>query len=125
MNTKNLLDEYSNNLAGIDLLNSNKQELIDKVIPPEIKARLDEIEAEFTPIFENINTRNQELIDMIKAEVVAAGETVSGEFHQAVYMKGRTSWDSKSLEGFAAAHPEILQFKTIGSPSVSIKARSK
>lgn len=125
MSVQELLNEYSNNLAGIDLLNGNKQELIDKVIPPEIKARLDEIEAEFTPIFANINTRNQELIDMIKAEVVAAGETVSGEFHQAVYMKGRTSWDSKSLEGYAAAHPEILQFKTIGSPSVSIKARSK
>ena len=125
MSVQELLNEYSNNLAGIDLLNGNKQELIDKVIPPEIKARLDEIEAEFTPVFANINTRNQELIDMIKAEVVAAGETVSGEFHQAVYMKGRTSWDSKSLEGFAAAHPEILQFKTIGSPSVSIKARSK
>lgn len=125
MSVQELLNEYSNNLAGIDLLNGNKQELIDKVIPPEIKARLDEIEAEFTPVFANINTRNQELIDMIKAEVVAAGETVSGEFHQAVYMKGRTSWDSKSLEGYAAAHPEILQFKTIGSPSVSIKARSK
>ena len=125
MSVQELLNEYSNNLAGIDLLNGNKQELIDKVIPPEIKAQLDEIEAEFTPVFANINTRNQELIDLIKAEVIAAGETVSGEFHQAVYMKGRTSWDSKSLEGFAAAHPEILQFKTIGSPSVSIKARSK
>ena len=125
MSVQELLNEYSNNLAGIDLLNGNKQELIDKVIPPEIKAQLDEIEAEFTPVFANINTRNQELIDTIKAEVVAAGETVSGEFHQAVYMKGRTSWDSKSLEGYAAAHPEILQFKTIGSPSVSIKARSK
>ena len=125
MSVQELLNEYSNNLAGIDLLNGNKQELIDKVIPPEIKAQLDEIEAEFTPVFANINTRNQELIDMIKAEVVAAGQTVSGEFHQAVYMKGRTSWGSKSLEGYAAAHPEILQFKTIGSPSVSIKARSK
>ena len=125
MSVQELLNEYSNNLAGIDLLNGNKQELIDKVIPPEIKARLDEIEAEFTPVFANINTRNQELIDMIKAEVVAAGETVSGEFHQAVFVRGRTSWDSKSLEGFAAAHPEILQFKTIGSPSVSIRVRSK
>ena len=125
MSVQELLNEYSNNLAGIDLLNGNKQELIDKVIPPEIKAQLDEIEAEFTPVFANINTRNQELIDMIKAEVVAAGETVSGEFHQAVFVRGRTSWDSKSLEGFAAAHPEILQFKTIGSPSVSIRVRSK
>ena len=125
MSAKELLDEYTNNLAEIDLLNSERQAMIDKVITPEIKAGLAEIDEEIDPIIEKVNERNQELIDLIKAEVIAAGETVSGEFHQAVYMKGRTSWDSKSLEGFAAAHPEILQFKTIGSPSVSIKARSK
>ena len=125
MNAQELLDEYSNNLAGIDLLNGERQTMIDKVITPEIKAQLENIDREIDPIIEQFNTRAAELADLIKAEVIAAGETVSGEFHQAVYMKGRTSWDSKSLEGFAAAHPEILQFKTIGSPSVSIKARSK
>ena len=125
MSVQELLNEYSNNLAGIDLLNGNKQELIDKVIPPEIKAQLDEIEAEFTPVFANIDTRNQELIDMIKAEVVAAGKTVSGEYHQAVYSKPRVSWDSKGLEGYAVAHPEILVFRTEGSPSVSLRVRGK
>jgi len=125
MNAQELLHEYSMNLAEIDLLNSERQAMIDKVITPEIKAQLENIDAQIDPFIANVISRNQELIDLIKAEVIAAGETVSGEFHQAVYMKGRTSWDSKSLEGFAAAHPEILQFKTIGSPSVSIKARSK
>ena len=125
MSVQELLNEYSNNLAGIDLLNSERQAMIDKVITPEIKAKLAEIDEEIDPIIEKVNSRNQELIELIKAEVIAAGQTVAGDYHQAVYMKGRTSWDSKSLEGFAAAHPEILQFKTIGSPSVSIKARSK
>ena len=125
MSVQELLNEYSNNLAGIDLLNGNKQELIDKVIPPEIKAQLDEIEAEFTPVFANINTRNQELIDMIKAEVVAAGKTVSGEYHQAVYSKGKTLWDDKMLLGYATDHPEIKSFRSVGKPSVSIRVRSK
>ena len=40
MNAKELLDEYTNNLAGIDLLNGERQAMVDKVITPEIKARL-------------------------------------------------------------------------------------
>ena len=125
MNTKELLDEYTNNLAEIDLLNSERQAMIDKVITPEIKARLAEIDEEIDPIIEKVNERNQELIDLIKAEVIAAGETVSGEFHQAVYSKARVSWDSKGLEGYAVAHPEILAFRSVGSPSVSLRVRGK
>jgi len=125
MSAKDLLNEYSNILAGVDTLKMEKEKRYGMVITPEIKAQLENIDREIDPIIEKFNARAVELVDLIKAEVVAAGETVSGEFHQAVYMKGRTSWDSKSLEGYAAAHPEILQFKTIGSPSVSIKARSK
>jgi hypothetical protein len=35
----------------------------------------------------------------------------------------RKSWNGKALEGYAAAHPEIMQFCTVSEtrPSVSIK----
>jgi hypothetical protein len=61
------------------------------------------------------------LIGEIKEAVLEHGSTIKGEDLMAVWSKGRTSWDTKKLDGFAAAHPEILQFKSSGKPSISIK----
>jgi hypothetical protein len=36
-------------------------------------------------------------------------------------MKGRVSWDGKSLDGYMAAHPEISAFRKEGEPSVSLR----
>lgn len=125
MNAKELLDEYTNNLAGIDTFKMEKDKLYGMVITPEIKAQLENIDREIDPIIEKFNARVAELADLIKAEVIAAGQTISGEHHQAVYSKPRVSWDSKGLEGYAVAHPEILVFRSEGNPSVSLKARGK
>ena len=125
MNAQDCLNEYSDNLAGIDNLNASKQELIDKVLTPEIKEKLAEIEAEFAPKVEEKNKRNQALIDTIKGEILFTRQTLSGEYHQAVFTKGRVSWDTKALDGYAAAHPEVAQFRKEGAPSVSIRVRAK
>lgn len=125
MNAQDYLNEYSDNLAGIDMLNGNKQALIDSVLTPEIKEKLAEIEAEFAPRIDELNARNQALIDTIKGEVLLTGQTLIGDFHQAVYMKGRVSWDSKVLERLAAFVPSIELARSEGAPSVSIRARGK
>ena len=125
MNAKELLDEYTNNLAGIDTFKMEKDKLYGMVITPEIKAQLENIDREIDPIIEKFNARVAELADLIKAEVIAAGQTISGEHHQAVYSKPRVSWDSKGLEGYAVAHPEILVFRSEGNPSVSLRVRGK
>ena len=125
MNAKELLDEYTNNLAGIDTFKMEKDKLYGMVITSEIKAQLENIDREIDPIIEKFNARVAELADLIKAEVIAAGQTISGEHHQAVYSKPRVSWDSKGLEGYAVAHPEILVFRSEGNPSVSLRVRGK
>ena len=48
-------------------------------------------------------------------------EDLKGSLLHAIYAAGRASWDTKALEGYAVAHPEILQFKKVGEPSVSIR----
>ena len=40
MSAQDYLNEYSDNLAGIDYLNARKQAKIDEVLTPEIKERL-------------------------------------------------------------------------------------
>jgi len=57
----------------------------------------------------------------IKDRVLALGETVKSDTLMAVWTKPRVSWDGKLLEDFATAHPEILPFRHIGQPSVSIR----
>ena len=123
MDTKELLDKYSDNLAGIELINAEKQELIDEILTPEIKEKLKEIDAEFSQKTDALSRENEFLAAQIKAAVIQEGATISGSFHQAVYSKPRVSWDNKGLAGYSVAHPEIAVFQKVGEPSVSIRAK--
>lgn len=122
MNIKLAIDEYSDIVIGIATITAEKQTLIDSILTPEIKAKIAEIEAEFEPKLSAIQSHKSELETAIKQVVIAEGATVKGDYHQFVYTKGRVSWDTKALDGYAAAHPEILQFKIVGDPSVSVRA---
>lgn len=115
------LDMLANHQAQVEYLKLEKQQLIDEAIPAEIKQRLDEIEAEFSGKAEVAQATINSLTEAIKAAIIAHGATVKSEFYQAVYVKGRESWDGKSLKGYAAAHPEVLAFLTTGQPSVSLR----
>jgi hypothetical protein len=116
-----MLNELSELQAQVDLLAIDKQGAVDAVLTPEIKAALADIEAEFTGIGAEATRQIDYLTQSIKASVLALGETVKGAGIQAVYTKGRESWDSKGLAGYAVAHPEIEVFRKIGEPSISIR----
>lgn len=123
MNTIEKLNKLANLKSAVDVLNLNKQSLIDSVLTPEIKQKLTEIDTEFAPQFEAINEKISEFEQEIKVEVVQAGETVKGDHLMAVFNKGRVSWDGKGLDGVLALIPEIGRFRKEGEPSVSIRAR--
>jgi hypothetical protein len=63
----------------------------------------------------------QDQVTIVKDAVLTLGESVKSESLQAVWSKGKTSWDSAQLEGLAKVHKEILETKKTGNPSVSIK----
>lgn len=114
-----LLDELAEIQAQADLLRLDRQAAIDGVITPEIKAQIAEIEAEYTPTLTAATDKATDLEKRIKANVKELGESVKGTRLQAVFST-RTSWDTKALNGYAAAHPEIEQFRKI-SQSVSLR----
>ena len=60
----------------------------------------------------------------IRADVLTGKATLKGDTSKwkAIYMQGRTSWNTKALEGYSAAHPEIERFRKVGEPSVSIRS---
>lgn len=93
------------------------------LIPAEVKQAIADLDAEIAPRQSAITERIAELETKIKDAVVSAGETVKGARIQAVFTKGRESWDSKGLSGYAVAHPEIQAFRKVGEPSVSLRSK--
>lgn len=124
MNEKQLkekLDVLGEIIAIRENLISEKQTLLDSVIPAEIKLKMQDIEEEFKDKIKTANENVQSLESAIKSEVKAYGQSVKGELIMAVWAKPRVTWDNKGLDGFMVAHPEIKAFRKEGEPSVSIR----
>lgn len=112
-------------LAGfrcrIDALTLQRQSLVDALITPEVAAQIAEVNAEF----EEPLTEMAALAAATEAEIKRLadlyGQSVKGERFQVVYSKPRVTWDAKSLDGYAMAHPELFAFRREGEPSISIR----
>ena len=115
------LDQLAEFQSQRDVAMLEKQRLFDEVYSAEIKQRMAEIEAEFAGKTEAVNENIAALESEIKQAIIAHGASVKGTVFHAVFAKGRVSWDTKSLEGYATAHPELLIFRKEGEPSVSIR----
>ena len=87
-----------------------------------VKAELDALAAEYEPLLTSANERAAELEAEVKHEVAEHGASLKGSRLHAVYSRGRIAWDTQGLEGYAAAHPEVLTFRKEGQPSVSLRA---
>ena len=89
----------------------------------ELKVVLEEHDSQIADMRKELG----DLEARIKTSVIALGESCSHNGVVATYRRGyeRVNWDGKALEGFTAAHPEILPFRSSSfiKPSVSIKLR--
>ncbi len=108
--------------AQREIIRLDKQKAIDSILTDKIKAQLFAIDTEFDPLIDAINDTVKVIEAEIKTAILAHGKTVKGSY-TAVYSKGRVSWNTKALDSYAAAHPEIKQFKKIGNSSVSIRRK--
>ena len=115
------LDRLADLNAQLERLDGDKQALVDQVLTPEVKARLAEIDAEFERKSEAAGDKISSLEAEIKGETLAHGGTVRGAQYQAVWNKGRQSWDDRGLGAYSESHPEVLQFRKQGEPSISIR----
>lgn len=116
------LDRLADLRAHIDALNLRYDAEREKALKP-VQVMLDQIESARIEDTGQLRAEAGELESAIRAEVLSRGKSIKGEHISAVYTKGRTTWDSKALTGYAAAHPELEEFKNIGEPSVAIKNR--
>lgn len=90
-------------------------------LPTYLRARLDAIAARFQPQLDAIQTALTLAEKAVKAAVLAHGQTVTGARVQAVFVAGRVSWNDDKLQGYAVDHSDILAFRTLGKPSVTLR----
>lgn len=86
-----------------------------------VQAELDALQAEYEPLLESAQARAKALEAEIKKAVLEYGATVKGSAYQAVYVRGRVTWDNQKLERYAQEHPEILVWRREGEPSVALR----
>ena len=122
MDTVGLLDKLANTRNALAKVSADRAALVEAAMPQEVKDRLAEIETEFSPILKEGAENAANIEKQIKAAVLEThGETVRGASLMAVWSKGRVSWDTKALDGYLKAHPELDEFRSEGEPSVSIR----
>jgi len=115
---------YLVTLAGTesrkDELEAQMQDEIDELYAP-LREKEQLIREKYSDALSALSARSSALRNKVKQEVLEYGATVKHGRYQAVWNRGRVSWNTKGLVGYAAAHPEILQFRKQGRPSVSIR----
>lgn len=121
MNAQQILEKLTEAYAQRDLLAIEETEQIKKIMPVEVTLAIADMAAEYTPRREAIGAKIAELEAQAKEAVIAEGASVKGGALQAVFMKGRVSWDSKMLDGLTIVIPELNQARKVGEPSVSIR----
>ncbi len=110
--------------AAVDLTRMDYESKRAEVLK-KVQAELDALEAEYQPLLEAAQNNASVLEAEIKNDVLLRGQTVSSDFFQAVYMKGRVMWDTDGMNRYAAVHPDVLQYRKEGQPSVTIRAAGK
>ena len=100
----------------------NYDDLKAQILTPEIIKALDDINAEMETSLGTLKDGINSLTADIKDKVIKNGTTVKGTLLMAVWNKGRISWDTKGLDGYAVAHPEMSAFRSVGEPSVTIRS---
>lgn len=121
MSAQQLLEQLTELYAQLDLLNIDREKAKQEIIPQDVRDALEALALEYSPKQEAVGQKIAELEAQVKDEVIASGQTAKGGALQAVYTKGRVSWDSKVLDGLMIAVPELEKARKQGEPSVSIR----
>lgn len=96
-----------------------------KQILKQVQAELDALDEEYKPVLDAAQENIATLENEIKTEVLLYGESVSGGMYRAVYTQGRVSWDNDGMARYAELHPDVLQFRKQGQPSVALRILDK
>lgn len=119
------MDAYERARNELEQAEHDLQLQIDALYTPETKAKIESLREQFAIKTKPITDAVTQAEAKLKQAVVGLGVTFDGNKYQAQFVKPSVSWDAKSLDGFAIAHPEIKQFRTEKPASVRVVAKKK
>src|SRR3989304_6138656 len=120
MTPEELLTHYESLIDKLEIVQAERELIVKKVLET-VAQELKALDKSLIAILSAVASAKE----AVEVAVLDKKETVSGEHCMAVWNKGRESWDGSKLNGFAMAHPEILQAKKIGEPTVSFRKITK
>jgi hypothetical protein len=120
MTITEMLNQLAEMRATVDFYRMTWEQRRNEILVP-VKTQLIELDAEFEPMVETAQERIAEMEAQVKQAVLQHGASVKGNHLQAVWMKGRTSWDTRKLDGLMIALPQLKECRSEGTPSVSIR----
>lgn len=120
MTITEMLNQLAQMRSQVDFYRMAWEERRNQILEP-VKTQLIELDDEFEPMVETAQERIGELEAQVKQAVLRHGASVKGDHLQAVWNKGRTSWDTRKLDGLMIALPQLKECRSEGAPSVSIR----
>lgn len=115
--TIKLLEELANAYDRRALIEMDKQ----AALPADVRKIIEDNEIAFQEHIEANDALIAELEAQVKEAILAGGASMKAGGLQAVFMKGRVSWDNKKLEGLMMVIPQISAARKEGSPTVTIR----
>lgn len=109
------------------LINDDKRKIQDEInaqtadVYKALAQRKAEIEAEFAGKAEAVDENIRKLTDEIKAAVRELGCSVKADHYQAVYVRGRITWNTDKMEAWLNDHPFLKDARKEGEPSVTLR----
>ncbi len=104
--------------AATDHYETRRAEILHRV-----QDELDALEVEFTARVEPLRQESGRAEQAARAAVLAYGASFRHGRVQAIYARGRVTWDTKGLTQYLESHPEVARYRRIGQPSVSFRLR--
>jgi len=119
-----LLVERKNILDQLAEIKQGYEDMKKRILTPELLAEVEAIESECKAASEGAEVNLSELESKIKDGVIALGTSVKAEgYGHAVFVNGRKSWDTKSLEKRMKEeqYKWLENYLTVGEPSCTIR----
>jgi len=94
-----------------------------RAVYADVAKRKADIEAEFAGSRQAVEENIEKLKSEIKTATKEIGYTVDGTHYQAIYVKGKKTWNAKRLDAYVERNPEVKSCYDVGDPSVTIRKK--